>query len=1071
MQMESLHSTPVLRRRTSSNQVTARVTVRRPQPHNKDAVLPRSPTHYGNSGSRLSTRLSDDDDDDDEGDNHDVNNNDDNADDDDEDNDVSGSGGARRRSRQAVAQKIRFVLTDKDDARSSRQHDDARDALQASSGGESPAHRVCDDGPVEAFLQAWADQSDGGEMIPLLGDFIRAVESLTVKWIPSAHKKAFSPEELLEKFHLTLGTDGTLAFAHRNTHREGPNALAFAFDSEMKALAILEAHVQCDDLTLPIANSFQYDLRACRSTLDTVQYVVANAHRLLEHYVTIQHTAIDVANPDAELPSKRRFPSSASGLLSQEARRRNILLAPREKTQRAIDFVLTECARLQLARTGDRLFVQVKVHSTQVPQRDENGELVCANPHCGMPESHHVRLGMDCPCAFSPVIIADRSSRLVGTFAWEPLERNSYIRDFVRSVTNSSNGGAHGDAAERIDRLVAYISNCIDEPRLPVIDMHASISKHGHCVSFLNGVWFTLEGRFRTYQEMHTAENSKKYSDLVSHMRKGLYFFETEYIDQIMGPPDLSARTANFREESLRRKHVHPNQCCTVCRQTQRYHAPSRCPLLAHVQPAFTLELCWECGGDELSCKCTDFVPYYVDVRDAVGRVTSAPSIRRILYTQIGDRDDADESFFWYCAVTGRWYCENHHDRWGSMLFLWGEAGSGKSELQETDEANIPPHMFFAMNAKAEKVFGRQGLFSGPNGEIQKFIIVKECSGDSELAGHELKEMATGGSQTFAKKYGDPIGAVYKRMVRFDGNEPPPLKDLTGEFPRRTVVFKFEHDVPRKDGLLKERVSKYEAPAFLFLQGMSYAFARRLFGSTDLNNADPYLEPRRRLRSSTSSSSSSLSSANAAGAHGHKKHFILPRTLLEMKEKYAVALNPMQAFLNELPTHGFLQDNRKGLRDGQRLALPLSDFSKAFLSFRRANFGKVYNKGNFDIKTFATALKKRGMHVQFCTRMVDGKMKTMDFVVGVGRADDPDAEDIQAGANSDNDNDEDNDGGGGDDDTGNAQHAWRELLASVHKFGALNADQLAALCRASNTQLTRAFVVDTMRQLAETCSV
>lgn len=165
-------------------------------------------------------------------------------------------------------------------------------------------------------------------------------------------------------------------------------------------------------------------------------------------------------------------------------------------------------------------------------------------------------------------------------------------------------------------------------------------------------------------------------------------------------------------------------------------------------------------------------------------------------------------------------------DGWQLLLVMWGTPGVGKSVVldkwrQIYDEVHVG-----TMMSDVEQTFSDGHL-------MDTFIqilpdLVKNKGNQPALNEHRWKSYATGESVTCFYKGKKPVTKKWNSNTVIATNFVPPWSDAA--FVRRLAIFLMEHPVPHGDATLEKRCHA-ELPLFLVSCLLAYELTTRLFGS------------------------------------------------------------------------------------------------------------------------------------------------------------------------------------------------------------------------------------------------
>lgn len=149
-------------------------------------------------------------------------------------------------------------------------------------------------------------------------------------------------------------------------------------------------------------------------------------------------------------------------------------------------------------------------------------------------------------------------------------------------------------------------------------------------------------------------------------------------------------------------------------------------------------------------------------------------------------------------------------DNFGVMLYLLGEAGTGKSLL-----INVLSECFNDVGSINASYEGKYGLSYLYNKDI---IICDDLPKDIQkiFPQQDFQTMVTGGKISTAVKNGDAITIEkWKVPMIWGGNWVPSYSDK-GQISRRLMIANFEKIIKKPDRTLEERIIENELPAFIY---------------------------------------------------------------------------------------------------------------------------------------------------------------------------------------------------------------------------------------------------------------
>jgi hypothetical protein len=163
-----------------------------------------------------------------------------------------------------------------------------------------------------------------------------------------------------------------------------------------------------------------------------------------------------------------------------------------------------------------------------------------------------------------------------------------------------------------------------------------------------------------------------------------------------------------------------------------------------------------------------------------------------------------DEVQRWFCIFTGRmFYKIGELDNWQVIIFLIGQAGTGKSTLldciisqfYETEDVGV-------LGNNGQKTFGLSALVG------KKIFIGPEIKKNLALEQSEFQSMVTGEKVSVNEKYKTAYSMIFDVPGMLAGNEMPEYSDNSGSIARRVVGYPFNYKVLKGDTKLGQKLKK-----------------------------------------------------------------------------------------------------------------------------------------------------------------------------------------------------------------------------------------------------------------------
>jgi Family of unknown function (DUF5906) len=206
----------------------------------------------------------------------------------------------------------------------------------------------------------------------------------------------------------------------------------------------------------------------------------------------------------------------------------------------------------------------------------------------------------------------------------------------------------------------------------------------------------------------------------------------------------------------------------------------------------------------------TEFDPY-TELHD--WRLIPTPNLQSIFEYQ----GMPDSVCNWVYILLGRMlYDLNEHDGWQVILFLKGQAGTGKSTIC----TSVVKHMYDSIDVgvlsnNMERKFGLSAFYD------KNVFIAPECRNDLSIEQAEFQSMVSGEDIQVNYKHKKAFSVKWRVPGILAGNEVPTWADAAGSIQRRLVVIDFERPVVDGDMRLGEKLVK-ELPDILVKCNRAY---------------------------------------------------------------------------------------------------------------------------------------------------------------------------------------------------------------------------------------------------------
>ena len=172
------------------------------------------------------------------------------------------------------------------------------------------------------------------------------------------------------------------------------------------------------------------------------------------------------------------------------------------------------------------------------------------------------------------------------------------------------------------------------------------------------------------------------------------------------------------------------------------------------------------------------------------------------------------------CLIGRLFYQCKEHDTWQCMLFIKGQANTGKSTFLEIIETFFNPRDIGVIGENLEKTFGLQNLCN------KRIIISSDIPSklSEKLEAATLQKMISGENVTVAVKNGDAKHVKWVSTMLMAGNFLPDYSDKAGSISRRFAIVDMGKKVINKDASLKSQILNNEVVSLLVKFIKAYKF-------------------------------------------------------------------------------------------------------------------------------------------------------------------------------------------------------------------------------------------------------
>ena len=179
------------------------------------------------------------------------------------------------------------------------------------------------------------------------------------------------------------------------------------------------------------------------------------------------------------------------------------------------------------------------------------------------------------------------------------------------------------------------------------------------------------------------------------------------------------------------------------------------------------------------------------------------------------------------CLIGRLFFKCKEFDTWQCMLFIKGQANTGKSTFLEIIESFFNPRDIGVIGENLEKTFGLQNLYN------KRIIISSDIPVklSEKLDASTLQKMISGEKVSVAVKNGNAKFVEWSSTMLMAGNFLPDYSDKAGSISRRFAIIDMGKKVIDKDASLKNRILENEIVSLLVKFIKAYKFYVEKFNS------------------------------------------------------------------------------------------------------------------------------------------------------------------------------------------------------------------------------------------------
>jgi len=201
------------------------------------------------------------------------------------------------------------------------------------------------------------------------------------------------------------------------------------------------------------------------------------------------------------------------------------------------------------------------------------------------------------------------------------------------------------------------------------------------------------------------------------------------------------------------------------------------------------------------------------------------PNFDKLMKYHIKD----DDAYDVILGLIGRLFFEvREKDNWQCMMFIKGQANTGKSTFIEIIEHLFNQKDIGVIGQTLEKTFGLQNLWN------KRLIVSSDIPNkiSEKLDATMLQKMVSGEKVPIAVKNGEAKYVDWKPTMLWAGNFLPDYSDKSGSVSRRLAIIDMGKKVVSKDAGLKNRILETEIISLLIKFIKAYLFFLDKFGNT-----------------------------------------------------------------------------------------------------------------------------------------------------------------------------------------------------------------------------------------------
>lgn len=205
------------------------------------------------------------------------------------------------------------------------------------------------------------------------------------------------------------------------------------------------------------------------------------------------------------------------------------------------------------------------------------------------------------------------------------------------------------------------------------------------------------------------------------------------------------------------------------------------------------------------------------------------------------------EAEFWIWVMLGRMLYPLHYlDKWQSIMFLKGLAGSGKSTILEMVQQFYSKEDILMIFSNNERVFGLQGL------DKAKIWMGIEVKSNFSMPQDVFQSAVSGETVNIPVKFKQAFTKNWDLPGMLSGNDPLPYPDASRSITRRLMIVNFLNLVVNPNANIRTRI-KQNIHKILLKANKAYRLAAKIYPESDLPSilpryfADTSLEYRKEI--------------------------------------------------------------------------------------------------------------------------------------------------------------------------------------------------------------------------------